>query len=389
MVDAIRLFVGAILRLIRTRRRLLLQRGNESANRAGGDQGTEDNSGNRFALRGASEPSDELEAASHSRSAGSLCGSAVAAGHERGNVEGGVVPTDWAVASGAGLAQKKVRPIALDQRRGWISEYKELSIRQQCRLTGISRSGWYYEAKPETAENLRLMRFIDEPYTRTPFYGIRKMTWWLGEQGYAVNPKRVRRLMRQMGLEAIYRKPRLSVPGPGHRIYPYRLRGLKIDRPNQVWSSDITYIRLRQGFIYLAAVMDWFSRYVLAWEVSVSLETSFCLAALDWALPSGPPDIFNTDQGSQFSSEEFTSRLESQGIDISMDGRGRVSDNIFIERLWRTVKYAEVYLKDYIDVLEAVSNLKSYFAFYNHQRPHQALGYQTPAAMYFGKVKGA
>ena len=233
------------------------------------------------------------------------------------------------------------------------------------------------------------MRFIDEQYTRTPFYGIRKMTWWLVEQGYAVNPKRVRRLMRQMGLEAIYRKPRLSVPEPGHRIYPYRLRGLKIDRPNQVWSSDITYIRLRQGFIYLAAVMDWFSRYVLAWEVSVSLETSFCLAALDWALPSGPPDIFNTDQGSQFTSEEFTSRLESQGIDISMDGRGRVSDNIFIERLWRTVKYEEVYLKDYLDVLEAVSNLKSYFAFYNHERPHQALDYQTPAAIYFGKVKGA
>jgi putative transposase len=233
------------------------------------------------------------------------------------------------------------------------------------------------------------MRFIDEQYTRTPFYGIRKMTWWLGEQGYTVNPKRVRRLMRQMELEAIYRKPRLSVPEPGHRIYPYRLRGLKIDRPNKVWSSDITYIRLRQGFIYLVAVMDWFSRYVLAWEVSVSLETSFCLAALDWALPSGPPDIFNTDQGSQFTSEDFTSRLESHGIEISMDGRGRVSDNIFIERLWRTVKYEEVYLKDYFDVREAVSNLKDYFAFYNHQRPHQALGYQMPAAIYFGTVKGA
>jgi len=233
------------------------------------------------------------------------------------------------------------------------------------------------------------MRLIDEQYTRTPFYGIRKMKWWLGEQGYAVNRKRVRRLMRQMGLEAIYQKPRLSVPGSGHRIYPYRLRGLKIDRPNQVWSSDITYIRLRQGFIYLVAVMDWFSRYVLAWEVSVSLDTSFCLAALDWALQSGPPDIFNTDQGAQFTSEDFTRQLESYGIDISMDGRGRASDNIFIERLWRTVKYEEVYLKDYYDVLEAVSNLKSYFAFYNHQRPHQALGYQTPATIYFGKAKSA
>jgi putative transposase len=226
------------------------------------------------------------------------------------------------------------------------------------------------------------MRLIDEQYTRTPFYGIRKMTRWLEGQGYTVNPKRTRRLMRQMGLEAIYRKPRLSVPEPGHRIYPYRLRDLNIDRPNQVWSSDITYIRLRQGFVYLVAVMDWFSRYVLAWEISVSLESSFCLAALDWALQSGKPDIFNTDQGSQFTSEEFTSRLENQGIDISMDGRGRVTDNIFIERLWRTVKYEEVYLKDYLDVLEAVSNLKNYFAFYNHERLHQALGYQTPAAIY-------
>jgi putative transposase len=250
-------------------------------------------------------------------------------------------------------------------------------------LTGISRSGWYYEGEPETGENLRLMRLIDEQYTRTPFYGIRKMTRWLCEQGYVVNAKRIRRLMRLMGLEAIYRKPRLSVPGPGHRIYPYRLSGLKINRPNQVWSSDITYIRLHQGFVYLVAVMDWFSRYVLAWEVSISMETSFCLAALDWALQSGQPDIFNTDQGSQFTSEEFTGRLEAQGIDISMDGRGRATDNIFIERLWRTVKYEEVYLKDYLDVLETVANLRKYFVFYNHERLHQALGYQTPAAIYF------
>ena len=208
------------------------------------------------------------------------------------------------------------------------------------------------------------------------------MNWWLDEQGYAVNPKRVRRLMRQMGLEAIYRKPRLSKPGPGHRIYPYLLRGMKIDRPNQVWTSDITYIRLRQGFIYLVAVMDWFSRYVLAWEVSISLETSFCVAALDWALQNGRPTIFNTDQGSQFTSEHFMNRLETHGIDISMDGQGRVIDNIFIERLWRSLKYEEVYLKDYMDVLDALSNLKTYFSFYNHERPHQALGYQTPAMVY-------
>lgn len=253
----------------------------------------------------------------------------------------------------------------------------------------VSRSGWYYEAKPETAENVRLMRLIDEQYTRTPFYGIRKMGWWLGEHGYAVNAKRVRRLMRQMGLEAIYAKPRLSVPGHGHKIYPYRLRRLQIARPDHVWSSDITYIRLRQGFVYLVAIMDWFSRYVLAWEVSISLESAFCVAALEWALTTARPEIFNTDQGAQFTSEVFTNRLEEQDITISMDGRGRAIDNIFIERLWRTVKYEEVYLKDYEDVREAVYNLKRYFAFYNHERPHQSLGYQTPAAIYFGKVKCA
>jgi putative transposase len=223
---------------------------------------------------------------------------------------------------------------------------------------------------------------MDEQYTRTPFYGVRNMTWWLGEQGCAVNPKRVRRLMRLMGLEAIYPKPRLSDPVPGHRIYPYLLRGLKIDRSDQVWSSDITYIRLRHGFIYLVAVMDWFSRYVLAWEVSVSLETSFCVATLDWALDRGRPEIFNTDQGSQFTSDVFTGRLKNHDIGISMDGRGRAIDNVFIERLWRTVKYEEVFLKDYRDVLDAIGNLKNYFWFYNHERPHHSLDYQTPAAVY-------
>jgi putative transposase len=255
-------------------------------------------------------------------------------------------------------------------------------------LTGVSRWGWYYTPEPETAENLQLMRLIDEQYTRTPFYGVRKMSWWLGKQGYGANPKRVRRLMRQMGLEAIYCKPRLSVPSPGHRIYPYLLSGMKIDRPNQVWCSDITYIRLKQGFIYLVAVMDWFSRYVLSWEVSVSLDTSFCVAALDWALQHGRPEIFNTDQGSQFTSEDFTSRLHEHGIRISMDGRGRVIDNIFIERLWRSVKYEEVYLKDYLGVMEAISNLKSYFRLYNYERPHQALDYQTPAEVHYRSAKG-
>lgn len=255
---------------------------------------------------------------------------------------------------------------------------------RQCQLARVSRSGLYYTPTEERAENLELMRLLDEQYTRTPFYGVRRMTDGLKKQGYGVNVKRVRRLMRLLGLEAIYPKPRLSLPAPGHRIYPYRLRRLKIDRPNQVWASDITYIRLRQGFIYLVVIMDWFSRYVLAWEVSVSLETGFCVAALDWALREGRPEIFNTDQGSQFTSEAFTGRLQNQGIEISMDGRGRAIDNIFVERLWRTVKYEEVYLKDYLNGAEAIANLKQYFLFYNAQRPHQSLGYQTPAAVYWG-----
>jgi putative transposase len=241
----------------------------------------------------------------------------------------------------------------------------------------------------ESAENLRLMRLLDEQYTRTPFYGVLKMADWLLKAGYTVNLKRVRRLMRQMGLEAIYPKPRLSAPAPGHRIYPYLLRGLAIGRPNQVWATDITYIRLRQGFIYLVAIMDWFSRYVLAWEISVALEVSFCVSALDWALKTAQPEIFNSDQGSQFTSQEFTERLRQQGISISMDGRGRALDNVFVERLWRTVKYEEVYLKDYADVAEALANLQSYFRFYNGERSHQALGYRTPEAVYFSRAAKA
>ena len=257
-------------------------------------------------------------------------------------------------------------------------------------MAGVSRSGLYYTPVGESGENIELMRLLDEQYTRTPFYGVRRMTHWLEKQGHRVNAKRVRRLMRQMGLEAIYPKPRLSTPAPGHRVYPYQLRGLRIDRPNQVWASDITYIRVRQGFIYLVAIMDWFSRYVLAWEVSVSMDSAFCVSALEWALTQeGQPEIFNSDQGAQFTSEAFTSRLESHGITISMDGRGRFMDNIFVERLWRTVKYEEVYLKDYLSVPEAVSNLGAYFAFYNQERDHQVFDYQTPEAVYFQRARNA
>lgn len=259
-----------------------------------------------------------------------------------------------------------------------------MSIAQQCELLGLARSSYYYEPVPESEENLLLMRLLDEQYTQTPFYGTRKMTAWLNTQGYAVERKRVRRLLRLMNLEAIYPKPKLSVPGPNEQRYPYLLRGLTIERCNQVWSCDITYIRLQKGFIYLMAVIDWFSRYVLSWEISITLDMSFCLEALDRALRLATPEIFNTDQGVQFTSPEFTSRLKAAAIAISWDGRGRALDNIFVERLWRSVKQEEVYIKDYQSVPEAVSNLRAYFTFYNHQRLHQSLDYQTPAQVYTG-----
>jgi putative transposase len=226
------------------------------------------------------------------------------------------------------------------------------------------------------------MRLLDEQFTRTPFYGARRLTVWLRQHGHAVNHKRVGRLMRRLGLHAVYPKPRLSRPGVGHRIYPYLLRGMRIVRANQVWSTDITYVRMRTGHVYLVAVMDWHSRYVLSWEISVTMESSFCISALDWALRHGRPEIFNSDQGSQFTSADFVGRLEREGIQVSMDGRGRALDNVFVERLWRTVKYEDVYLKDYDSVGAAVTGLGSYFDFYNRERPHQALGYRTPAVVY-------
>lgn len=247
----------------------------------------------------------------------------------------------------------------------------------------MSRSTYDYQSQSESPENLHLMRLLDEQYTRTPFYGLRRMTAWVRTQGYAVNHKRVARLMRQMGLETIYTKPHTTQSISGHRIYPYLLRGVPITRVNQVWSTDITYIRLQTGFIYLVAVIDWFSRYVLSWAVSITMDVEFCLEALEQALGIATPDIFNSDQGSQFTSTDFTGRLASAGIRISMDGRGRALDNVFVERLWRSVKYEEVYLNDYETPREATQGLAAYFAFYNDQRLHQALGYQTPAAVYF------
>jgi len=228
------------------------------------------------------------------------------------------------------------------------------------------------------------MRWLDEHYTDTPYYGSRRMTAWLRSQGYQVNRKRVRRLMHQMGLEVLYPKPRTSPPHPEHRIDPYLLRAVPIVRVNQVWSTDITYVRLHSGFIYLVAVMDGFSRYVWSWAVSITMDVGFCLEALEQALSQAQPEIFNSDQGAQFTSLDFTGRLESAGIRISMDGRGRALDNVFVERLWRTVKQEEVYLKDYRTPREATQELGQFFMRYNEDRQHQSLNYRTPAAVYFG-----
>jgi putative transposase len=226
------------------------------------------------------------------------------------------------------------------------------------------------------------MRLIDAQYTRTPFYGWPRMTAWLHQQGHAVNGKRVRRLMRLMGLHAIYPRPRTSHPTSTQRRYPYLLHGVEILRPNHVWSADITYVSMPRGFMYLVAIVDWFSRYVLAWRLSNTLEGQFCVDALSMALQGGQPDIFNTDQGAQFTATAFTTTLETAGIRVSMDGRGRVFDNIFIERLWRTVKYEHLYLREYASVLDLEAGLRAYFQFYNHERLHQSLSYQTPATVY-------
>ena len=251
---------------------------------------------------------------------------------------------------------------------------------------GLNRATFYYLPAPESAFNLHLMRLIDEQYTRTPFYGWPRMTAHLRRQGYEVNHKRVQRLMGKMGLQAIYPKRRTSIAAQGHQVYPYLLRNLAITRPNQVWSADITYIPMLRGFMYLVAIMDWYSRYVVTWQLSNTLDGLFCLQALDQALAQAQPEIFNTDQGAQFTSLEFTSRLEAVGVRVSMDGRGRALDNVFIERLWRSVKYEHVYLYEYAVVPELEKGLNNYFTFYNYERPHQSLAYQTPAEVHLAGV---
>jgi putative transposase len=264
--------------------------------------------------------------------------------------------------------------------------HPELSVSSQCALLELPRSSYYFAPAGESPDNLALMRLIDAQYLKTPFFGSRQMTAWLCRQGHAVNRKRVQRLMRLMGLQGAVPGPHTSRPHPQHSVYPYLLGHMQLGHSNLVWSTDITYVPMPLGFLYLVAIIDWYSRYVLAWALSNTLDTGFCLEALDAALGEQQPCVFNTDQGAQFTSTEFTDRLKAQEILISMDGRGRALDNVFIERLWRTLKYEDIYLRDYQSVPDLYQGLTDYFLFYNHQRPHSALGGKTPAEVHWASL---
>lgn len=262
-------------------------------------------------------------------------------------------------------------------------KYRKMPLARQCRLLGLARSTAYHRPRTGPDKDAKLRNRIDELYTRWPFFGTRQMRDFLRRDGWSVGRKRVRRLMKLMGLEAQCPKPNLSRPAKGHKIYPYLMRGLRIDRPNKAWCADITYIRMQEGFMYLVAVMDWHSRKVLSWALSNTLDTGFCLRALEAAIQShGVPEVCNTDQGSQFTSSEWTGALKRHGIRISMDGRGRALDNAFVERLWRSLKYEEVYRREYQGVADLRHHLEVYFEFYNHERPHSSLGRQTPAEVH-------
>jgi putative transposase len=279
-------------------------------------------------------------------------------------------------------------PASIDVKRSWIEpDHPQLSLRRQCKLLNLNRASYYHTPAAESAENLKLMRRLDRLHLKYPFYGSRKLAFLLSTPKVAINRKRVQRLMRIMGIEAVYCKPRTTRCDENHKIYPYLLRNLQIERPNQVWSADITYVPMPRGFMYLTAVIDWHSRYVLDWRLSNTLEGSFCVEAVEAARRHALPEIFNSDQGVQFTSRAMTSRWESWGVAISMDGRGRALDNVFIERLWRTVKYEYLYLRAFATVAELERGLRDYFHFYNHQRPHQALNNRTPAELYWPRKR--
>jgi putative transposase len=271
----------------------------------------------------------------------------------------------------------------VSEARTWIElGHPELSVREQCRILGIHRSNVYYEPVPESAENLQLMRMMDEEHLKRPYRGSRQLMDFFKDEGLAVNRKRIQRLMRIMGIEGLSPKRRTTLQNKGHQVYPYLLRNLEINRPNQVWCCDITYIPMPLGFLYLVAVMDWYSRYVISWRLSNSMDVDFCVEALQEAFRQGKPEIFNTDQGAQFTSREFTGALKAQDVAISMDGKGRAIDNVMIERLWRTVKYEEVYLKEYTSGTECHKGLSEYLDYYDHRRRHQSLNHRTPWDVY-------
>ncbi len=280
---------------------------------------------------------------------------------------------------------KKISAASVEEKRQLVKrDNRKVSISRQCELLDLSKSSYYYRSTGEDDYNFQLMEMIDEQYTKAPFYGARRMTFWLRAQAHEVNVKLVRKLFRRLGLQAIYPHQRRSFSSPGHKLYPYLLEGVEVELPNEVWGADITYIRLAHGFAYLIVIMDWYSRYIVSWELSDTLDSRFCTEALREALWTSKPEIFNTDQGMQFTSQEFTGLLQGSEVRISMDGRGQVYDNIFVERLWRTVKHEEVYLHEYRTVAEARQSLRMYFDFYNTERLHQSLGYRTPSEVYFG-----
>jgi putative transposase len=283
------------------------------------------------------------------------------------------------------LVEKKTEPLSVDEKKNLITAVDpDLTVERQCLLLGLARSCYYYEPCRDDTFNLTLMKEIDLIFTEHPYYGERRISVGLKKMGYEVGVDLARTLMRRMGIVAVYPKPNLSQAHPGHKKYPYLLRGIEIKRSNQVWSTDITYLPMRNGFLYLTAVIDWYSRYVLSWRLSNSLDGIFCREVVLEALEKGKPDIFNTDQGAQYTSIEFTKMLQSAGILISMDGRGRALDNVWIERLWRTVKQEEVYIRDYLDGIDALRSLDRYFKFYNENRPHSSLSYMSPGAVYRG-----
>lgn len=277
--------------------------------------------------------------------------------------------------------------IELERRKSLLEpETKIFSQRKQCELLGIARSGLYYRPRDPAPEDLELMKAIDQQYLKTPFYGRRRMTVEMRKQGFFTGEKRVRTAMKLMGLEAIYPKPNLSKSHSEHKKYPYLMKNMKVERADQAWAADITYLPLHRGFGYLFAIIDWYSRYVIEWELSNLLDVDFCIEALERSLKEKHPEIFNTDQGVQFTSCSFTGRLEKEGVQISMDGKGRALDNVFVERLWRSVKYEDIYPKGYVSLKDVAAGLKNYFQFYNEARPHQGLGNRTPAEVYYEKT---